>query len=212
MAKSIDIVINGDTTQLELGAAATIGDVLKTFEVECEKQNGAVIGIRIDGEEITAKTFDEVSLKPYTDKIKFDFDVVTKEGVDEELAKFAPKLEALAERLRGVGVKLQTGHKKEVAETLAKLSEELENLCYCIKLSAFFDDYGSKISIDGVPFNKFFEELSPILKDLVSALESDDSVTVGDLSEYEIADRLVNLAVALKGIGGSAEQSPKKEA
>lgn len=209
MAKNIDIVINGDTTQLDIGSAATIGDVLKAFEIECEKQNGAVVGIRIDGEQITEKTFDKVSLKPYSDKIKFDFDVITKEGIDEQLTTFATPLESLAESLRDVSVKLQTGHKKQVAQTLTKLSETLSNLCYCIKLSAVFDDYGSKLVVAGVPFNKFFEELSPVLEDLANALESDDSVTVGDVSEYEIADRLVNLAQTLKGVGGA--QSSKED-
>ena len=46
----------------------------------------------------------------------------------------------------------------------------------------------------------FFEEFSPILKDFEGAMESKDSVTVGDLSEYEISPRLKNVIQALQSL------------
>ena len=44
----------------------------------------------------------------------------------------------------------------------------------------------------------FFKEFSPILEDFEQALKSNDTVTVGDLSEYEICPRLLDISKSLE--------------
>ena len=49
-------------------------------------------------------------------------------------------------------------------------------------------------------FNDFFKEFSPVLLDYEQALQSNDTVLIGDLSEYEICPRLQAISEALKNI------------
>ena len=46
----------------------------------------------------------------------------------------------------------------------------------------------------------FFKEFSPVLLDYEQALQSNDTVLIGDLSEYEICPRLQAISEALKNI------------
>ena len=55
-------------------------------------------------------------------------------------------------------------------------------------------------SIEDKSFNDFFADCSPILQDFEQALQNNDSVLIGDLSEYEICPRLRSISEALKQI------------
>ncbi len=46
-------------------------------------------------------------------------------------------------------------------------------------------------------FNEFFADFSPILIDFEQALQNNDTVLIGDLSEYEICPRLKAISEAL---------------
>ena len=47
-------------------------------------------------------------------------------------------------------------------------------------------------------FSDFFADFQPILKDFEDALKNNDTVTVGDLAEYEICPRLISIAETLE--------------
>ncbi len=49
-------------------------------------------------------------------------------------------------------------------------------------------------------FKSLLEEIGSILRELLSAYESQDTVLVGDLAEYEIVPRLGSLQEALEPI------------
>ncbi len=48
--------------------------------------------------------------------------------------------------------------------------------------------------IDGVPLEEFPSSLRPLLEELLDALKRHDTVTVGDIAEYELAPRIKELA------------------
>ena len=50
----------------------------------------------------------------------------------------------------------------------------------------------------GKYFADFFEDFSPILHDFEDAMKNNDTVLIGDLSEYEICPRLKSISEALK--------------
>ena len=52
----------------------------------------------------------------------------------------------------------------------------------------------------GMNFKDFFAEFSPILEDFEDALQNNDTVMLGDLSEYEICPRLKDISKALKAM------------
>ena len=51
----IAFYINGQQVDVQLEDEQTIGDVLKSFEATCEENKAAVIGITVDGKQITAE-------------------------------------------------------------------------------------------------------------------------------------------------------------
>ena len=53
----ISFYINGDKVEVQLENEKTVGDVLHSFELTCEENNAAVIGITVDGKAITAESF-----------------------------------------------------------------------------------------------------------------------------------------------------------
>ena len=74
--KMIDFYINGTKVDVQIEDEQTVSDVLVSFEKTCEENHVAVIGITVDGKQITADIFDEESQKPLSDKMKFEFTVV----------------------------------------------------------------------------------------------------------------------------------------
>lgn len=62
----MDIYVNNEQIDVQLEDEKNIGDVLKSFEATCEENNAAVIGIVLDGKNITADEIDNVSTKEIT--------------------------------------------------------------------------------------------------------------------------------------------------
>ena len=53
----ISFYINGEPLEVQLEGEETIGDVLKSFEITCEENSAAVIGITVDDKPITVCNF-----------------------------------------------------------------------------------------------------------------------------------------------------------
>ena len=59
----MEFYVNNEKIDVQLENEKTVGDVLKSFELTCEQNNAAVIGININNKTITADIFDEESKK-----------------------------------------------------------------------------------------------------------------------------------------------------
>ena len=159
----ISFYINGESVEVQLEGEKTIGDVLKSFEMTCEENAAAVIGITVDDKVITADTFDEEASKPLGKDTKFNFSVVTKDSIK-------------------------------------KVADSIDNFCHIAALASLFpQDFGA-VKIDGKQFSEFFADFSPILSDFEQALTNNDTVLIGDLSEYEICPRLKAISQALNAM------------
>lgn len=194
------LYINGEEDTLDAAGLKTIGDALRAFELECENQDGAVIGIKIDNNEITAKNFDDVSKEPLKDTTKFEFDVITRSFVIESLVNCAKKLRLLSGDLKDIGVLLQSGKQATANKTIQKLADNMNEVYSLIKYLALFGDYTTKMTVGDKSFADFLNDFAPILNDLFNAMNTADAVTISDVSEYEISGRLEDLAAALEGI------------
>ena len=93
---------------------------------------------------------------------------------------------------------LQNGRNKEVSESIKKLADSIDQFSHTAALATLYPETFTATSIDGMPFNDFFANFSPILKDFEEALQNNDTVMIGDLSEYEICPRLKAISLALK--------------
>ena len=92
---------------------------------------------------------------------------------------------------------MQSSREKDAGAVIKLLADEIDAFCHTATLSALFPDVYESLKIEGQDAGTFFNELSPLLSDLKSALETKDIVTVGDLSEYEISPRLEKLSEAI---------------
>ena len=193
----ISFYINGDPVEVQLEGEETIGDVLKSFEITCEENAAAVIGISVDGKTITADTFDEEAEKPLGKDTKFEFSVVTKDSIKQSFTELSKLFNELSQQMENVPVALQSGKNAQVSESIKKVADSIDNFCHIAALASLFpQDFGAT-KIDGKQFGDFFQEFSPILSDFEQALTNNDTVLIGDLSEYEICPRLKAISQAL---------------
>lgn len=196
----ISFYINGDPVEVQLEGEETIGDVLKSFEITCEENAAAVIGITVDGKAITAEVFDEEAAKALGKDTKFEFSVVTRDSIKQSFAELSKLFEDLSQQMENVPAALQAGKNKEVSESIKIVADSIDNFCHIAALASLFpQDFATK-TIDGKQFADFFKDFSPILSDFEGALTNNDTVLIGDLSEYEICPRLKAISQALNSI------------
>ena len=196
----ISFYINGEAVEVQLEGEETIGDVLKSFEMTCEENSAAVIGITVDGNTITADTFDNEAGKPLGKDTKFEFSVVTKDSIKQSFSTLAQLFSELSVQMENVPVALQSGKNKEVSDSIKKVADSIDNFCHIAALASLFPQDFSNTKIEGKDFSEFFEEFSPVLIDFEQALSNNDTVLIGDLSEYEICPRLKAISQALNAM------------
>lgn len=194
----IEFFINGQSVEVQLEGEQTVGDVLNSFEQTCEENQAAVIGISINGNNITAETFDDESLKPLDKDMKFEFSVVTQNDIKNSFSKLSELFENLATQMQNVPMALQSNKNLEVSESIKKLADSIDQFCHIATLASLFPDTFTQTTLNGMTFKDFFADFSPILKDFEEALQNNDTVMIGDLSEYEICPRLESISQALK--------------
>ena len=85
----MDLFMNGEKIDATLENEKTVGDILKSFELTCEENDAAVIGIIINGKNVTADDFDEISKEEIKDSTKIEFSVVTKQTIADSFKKTA---------------------------------------------------------------------------------------------------------------------------
>lgn len=195
----MDFYINDEKIDITLEEEKTVGDVLKSFEITCEENETAVIGIKINGTQITAEIFDGYAEKELDDSMKFEFSIVTKQNIKAAFKNLAELFIKLSEKMQTISVELQSGKAKEANESILALADSINEFCHVATLATLFQDY-TEVKIEDKPFSEFFRDFSPVLSDFESALKNNDTVSVGDLAEYEICPRLISIAKALEGL------------
>lgn len=195
----MEIHINGEKIDARIEDEKTVGDILKAFEIDCQKQDAAVVGILIDGKKITAENFDEEAKHELSGNEKFEFDVVTKNSLKEEFKGLSTVFRELSKKMENVPLALQTGKDNEANGDIKILANAVEDFCHTATFASLFEEF-SLIRVEEKPLSEFFADFSPILEDFEEALKTGDTVGIGDLAEYEICPRLKSLADALEEI------------
>ena len=194
----VSFFINGEQVEVQLEGEKTVGDVLKSFEITCEENNAAVIGITVDGNIIKAETFDQAAAKPLDKDTKFEFSVVTKDSIKQSFSTLSQLFSELAQKMEDVPAALQSGKNKEAGESIKKVADSIDEFCHVAALASLFPKDFNNTQIDGMSFTAFFEEFKPVLNDFEQALKNNDTVLIGDLSEYEICPRLRAISQSLE--------------
>lgn len=196
----MELYINGEQIEAQIENETTIGDVLTSFAKECDDNKAAVIGIIVDGIQVTAETFDERAKEELKADTKFEFDVVTESAIHESFVKLTELFESLAKEMEEIPVKFMSGQGRDANLSIKNLADSIDQFCHMASLASLFPDTFTNTKIGDKNFNEFFADFSPVLSDFESALQNDDTVLIGDLCEYEICPRLMEIATALKNM------------
>ncbi len=112
----------------------------------------------------------------------------------EELKKAANGLAELVPQLMEVPVLLQTGKDRTAMSYVIEFTEYSDKLIrinHLLREQKVLDI--ADITVDGRRFDLFYQEFNDILRELLEAFDSQDSVLIGDLLEYEVAPRVETL-------------------
>ncbi len=105
----------------------------------------------------------------------------------EALTGQLPRLRELASTVADVPLLLQTGKDRQAMEMVSAFTELFQKL---LDIVPFLPKDGER--------DRVFEELNPILHQILSAFDARDFVLIGDLFEYEVAPRLGRLTPLLE--------------
>jgi len=116
------------------------------------------------------------------DRYKFlDRDIIL-----DNLNSLINTIDDIMPKLSNVPILFQTGEDQEVMNIIKNLANILEN---SIGLFAIFKEdsklHLDKYTVKEVSFELFFKTMTEQLKELMTAIENNDSIMIGDLLEYE---------------------------
>ncbi|MDR0639760.1 MAG: hypothetical protein LBG27_12820 [Spirochaetaceae bacterium] len=106
------------------------------------------------------------------------------------LLSMKEKIYGITVRLEVLSLNMQMGKDREATETVYDFSEIAEKLFRIIQLMP--------LAVGGTEDVNFFEEFTGVLKEFFHAYQAQDSVLAGDLAEYEVSPRLLELYDRLK--------------
>lgn len=186
----MEIRINGTNIDFQLENEKTAGEILGQLEKACEKDGMTITSIASGGKRFSAEELDAFFSRGI-DEIP-DIEIETLSGADILLMAKASgeRLAGLAEKMREIPVLLQTGKEREAMERLEFFSEEMQRLEKLLPLLPLAGIEEEKLRIEGLNPGEYTAALSPFLEELTEAIEQNDTVTIGDIAEYEVAPRI----------------------
>jgi hypothetical protein len=190
----MDLVINGNGVDFTLESERTMGELLGSIEGELERTGQTVVSVCVDGKDIPAESLDCLFARDITTVSKLELSTLSPAEILEMLKDSGQKLGLSSPKLEDIPVLLQTGKDLSVMETIQAFSLEIERLYRLIPLLPLTHLLPKTLIIDGVPLEEFPSSLRPLLEELLDALKRHDTVTVGDIAEYELAPRIKELA------------------
>ncbi|HBB41910.1 MAG TPA: hypothetical protein DEO40_04410 [Treponema sp.] len=192
--------VNGQPVDITLENEKTVGDFLKAFEEEASQNEATTTAISLNGTQISPDDFDAILNEPLTDSTEIDLSVISKKELIDALHETAKSFADLNTLLPDVPVQLQSGNDADAGATITRLTEAMESFLHITRLSTLFPELYDSIRVQDMDMGTFFEEFHAILKDFEEAMAGKDTVTVGDLAEYEIGPRIKELSESLAGI------------
>ncbi len=193
----MQLKVNGQAIDITIENEKTVGDVLRAFEKEAAKNDATTVGISLNGKEVASADFDTILSEPLTEATDIALSVISKGEILDSLRAISQDFTALTARLSDIPVLLQSGKDKETAAIIVELTSKYDYFCHITMMSSLFPEIYSKIIIEDKPVSEFFKELLPLLSDFEHAIKEKDSVTLGDIAEYELKPRLETISNVL---------------
>lgn len=194
------IYVNDMELDFSLENEKTCGDILNQLEIEFEKNNGTIFSIKINDNDINAEKIDEIYLKPIEEIDSIKVISIFAQDIIDSLKSLSTEIEELNSDLEQIPVYLQGNSQSKVPVILTKFADIFDNLCHIISLSAIFPNIFDKVQIDNMSISDFIKDFGPLLEDFENAIKENDTVTIGDIAEYEIKPRFESLVSTVKDL------------
>ncbi len=194
------IRINGQDLSYSIENETTVGEILGAIETECEKNGMTVTEISFDGKKLDAAELDSFFAKPPAEVDEVNLTAISGARITSMFAAIGAQLADLVPRLSDIPVLLQTGKDDQVMGAIGDFSSTIEDLYRLLPLGSVAGIPEERLTVEGEPLAQYQAELTPLLRDLVGALEQKDTILVGDLAEYEIAPRIQRIGAVLSAL------------
>lgn len=194
------IYINNQELDFSLENEKNCGDILNQLEIEFEKNNGTIFNININGKEIKAEEIDEYSNLPIEKIDTIEIVCLFANDIIESFKLLSVEIEKINKDFEELPVYLQGTSQSKIPEILKNFADIFDNLCHIISLTPIFPSVFENVSIDGQNFSEFIKDFSPFLTYFENAISENDTVTIGDIAEYEIKPRFENLVSTIKDL------------
>lgn len=192
------IFINDEELDFTLENEKTCGDILNQLEIEFEKNNGTIFSIKINDKEIGAEEIEKISAKPIEEIENINIVSIFASDIIQSFKSLCPKIEEINKDFEDLPIYLQGTNQGKIPGILTKFADIFDNLCHVISLTPLFPETFNNIKIDDKNFSDFIKEFSPFLVDFENAIKENDTVTIGDIAEYEIKPRFESLINVIK--------------
>lgn len=192
------LLLNGQEIGFTLENEKTVGDILRSLEIECEKNDATIIRISVNNSVIEADKIEELNNLDIAETEQVDVTTVSSNDILQSMKDLIPDLEALTAKLEELPVILQGGDFGKVGAVIKTFTDNFDILCHLATLTALFPIVFADKKIDGMSISDFIKSFSPVLIDFEKAFSSSDTVLTGDLAEYELKPRLENYINAVR--------------
>lgn len=192
------LLLNGQEIGFTLENEKTVGDLLRSLEMECEKNNATIIRIAIDGSEIEASKIEELNSLDIDKTNTADITTISSNDIIQSMKDIIPEVEKVSSSLEEMPVIMQGGDINKAGSIIKSFTDLFDVLCHLATLTALFPSEFAEKKIDDMSISDFFKSFSPILADFENAFSTSDTVLTGDLSEYELKPRLDSYVNAVR--------------
>lgn len=194
----MNIRINGNDIDYQLDREETLGQILGVLEHECEKNGMTITSISVDGEAFHSADLDGLFSRSPDDVATLDLETMSGPDIVAIIHRIGERMAAHAESLIEIPILLQTGEDSRVMESIHSFAEDFESLCQSLPLMKTISERDiAAVLVEDTPLEQYPSRLTPLLGELIEAIKSNDTVLIGDISEYELAPKLQSLASVL---------------
>ena len=204
---SVNISINGEPIDFELEGERTAGEIMAQLEALCEGAGMTIVLVKADGREIPEAELDGFFAADIASIGNLEIETISGDEILRMAGAAAADFARLSADLQDIPLLLQTGRGHDAMDTIARLSESLQVLARLLPLLSLASLPAEALQIDGLNPGEYLASVFPFVEEITQALESQDTVTIGDISEYEIAPRIEELSAFLSAIATHTSQN-----
>ena len=202
----MNISLNGEPLDFELEGEKTAGEIMAQLEVLCEGAGMTITHVRSDGRDIPESELDAFFEADIAGISNLEIETISGADILQMAGRAAEDFAQLSVGLQDIPLLLQTGRGAEAMDTITRLSEELQALSRLLPLLSLAGVPDDALQIEEMNPGEYLASIFPFIEEITQALETQDTVTIGDISEYEIAPRVEEIGKFLSAVATSTGQ------